>query len=116
MIAFLLATALASGSPGDAPATEPAPAKLGLCVACHGSDGRSRTPAAPHIGGQNEAYLVWALNQYREGKREGDVMNSVIGVLNRRDIEALADWYARQKWPAIIDEHAIGQEATEPTP
>ena len=70
MIALLLATSLA----GSMPAEEPAPAKLGLCVACHGTDGRSRTPAAPHIGGQNEVYLVWALNQYREGRREGDVM------------------------------------------
>lgn len=108
MIAFLLATALAADAQ---PAEEPAPAKLGLCVACHGEDGRSRTPAAPHIGGQNEAYLVWALNQYREGKREGDVMNSVVGVLNRRDIETLAHWYAGQRWPAIPDEQAM-----EPAP
>ncbi len=106
MIALLLATSLA----GSMPAEEPAPAKLGLCVACHGTDGRSRTPAAPHIGGQNEVYLVWALNQYREGRREGDVMNSVVGVLNRKDIESLARWYARQTWPA-----STPQDATEPS-
>jgi len=99
MLASLLASVLAVGLPAD----EPAPSKLGLCVSCHGSDGRSRMPAAPHIGGQNEAYLVWALNQYREGRREGDVMNSIIGVLNRKDIEALARWYARQTWPAIVE-------------
>ncbi len=113
MIALLLAAALAVDAPADAPAAEPAPAKLGLCVACHGTDGRSRMPAAPHIGGQNEVYLVWALTQYREGRREGDVMNSVIGVLNRKDIEALARWYARQTWPAIIEEAA---EEGEPAP
>ena len=113
MIALLLATALAV----DAPAAEPAPAKLGLCVACHGSDGRSRMPAAPHIGGQNEAYLVWALTQYREGRREGDVMNSVIGVLNRKDIEALSRWYARQTWPAITGEEVVEEvEEGEPAP
>lgn len=110
MIALLLATSLA----GSMPAEEPAPAKLGLCVACHGSDGRSRTPAAPHIGGQNEAYLVWALNQYREGRREGDVMNSVVGVLNRKDIESLARWYARQTWPAITQTTAVDEG--EPVP
>lgn len=99
MIALLIAAAAAAApAPDAAPAP---PAKIGLCVACHGTDGRSRMPAAPHIGGQNEAYLVWALNQYREGRREGDVMGSVIGVLSRRDIEALADWYARQTWPAL---------------
>lgn len=108
MIALLLASTLATGAP-IAP-VDAAPAKLGLCVACHGTDGRSRSPAAPHIGGQNETYLVWALTQYREGRREGDVMNSVIGVLNRNDIEALAHWYARQTWPATV------QSAGEATP
>lgn len=93
---FLLAFLLAA--PAAAP--PPQPAKLGLCVACHGEDGRSRTAAAPHIGGQNEAYLVWALTQYREGRREGDVMSAVAGTLNARDVEALAAWYARQTWPA----------------
>jgi len=33
-------------------------------------------------------------------------MGSVIGVLSRRDIEALADWYARQTWPAVRDAQA----------
>jgi cytochrome c553 len=90
---------LAASAPAFAQ-TDATPAKLGLCEACHGVDGRSRTPAAPHIGGQNEAYLIWALNQYREGRREGDVMSSVAGTLGQRDIEALARWYAAQTWPA----------------
>ncbi len=90
---------LAASAPAMAQ-TGAAPAKLGLCEACHGTDGRSRTPAAPHIGGQNEAYLIWALNQYREGRREGDVMSAVAGTLGQRDIEALARWYAAQAWPA----------------
>lgn len=92
MTSLLLALSLA--------AAPDAPAKLGLCEACHGLDGRARTPAAPHIGGQNEAYLVWALTQYREGRREGDVMSGVAGVLTAADVEALAAWYARQTWPA----------------
>jgi cytochrome c553 len=93
----LLLPVLLAGTIADAP---PRPAKLGLCVACHGEDGRSRTPAAPHIGGQNEAYLVWALTQYRQGRREGDVMSAVAGSLNAQDVEMLAAWYARQHWPA----------------
>lgn len=77
-------------------ATVERPAKLGLCVACHGENGRSKLAAAPHIGGQNEVYLIWALNQYKAGKREGDVMNAVVGSLNARDIEQISAWYARQ--------------------
>jgi cytochrome c553 len=98
MTSLLLALALA--------ATPEPPAKLGLCEACHGRDGRSRTPAAPHIGGQNEAYLIWALTQYREGRREGDVMSGVAGVLSAADVEALAAWYARQTWPAAAPAQA----------
>lgn len=96
MTPSLLLPLLLAGANADAPP----PAKLGLCVACHGEDGRSRTPAAPHIGGQNEAYLVWALTQYRQGRREGDVMSAVAGSLNAQDVETLAAWYARQRWPA----------------
>jgi len=83
-----------------ASATATPPAKLGLCDACHGLDGQSRTPDAPHIGGQNEAYLVRALNQYRDGQRKGEAMNAIAGMLSPRDIEALAGWYAAQTWPA----------------
>lgn len=93
----LLLPLLLAGTTPDLP---PKPTKLGLCVACHGEEGRSRTSAAPHIGGQNEAYLVWALTQYRQGRREGDVMSAVAGSLNAQDVEALAAWYARQRWPA----------------
>lgn len=99
---LLLPLLFAAVDPSSAP--PPSPAKLGLCVACHGADGRSRTASAPHIGGQNEAYLVWALTQYREGRREGDVMSSVAGTLNPADIEALAAWYARQRWPAQAED------------
>lgn len=101
----LLPLLLASFAP-LALATEPAPpapSKLGLCVACHGEEGRSRSPAAPHIGGQNEMYLVSALTRYRQGRREDDVMSTVAGTLNAADIEALARWYASQRWPATVD-------------
>ena len=97
-LALTFPAALGAAEPNSARVATPA--KLGLCVACHGADGRSRTPAAPHIGGQNEAYLIWALTQYREGRREGDVMSSVAGTLKSTDIEALSAWYARQRWPA----------------
>lgn len=89
----LLPLLLASAS------TPASPAKLGLCVSCHGSDGRARTPSAPHLGGQNEAYLVSALLQYRDGRRADQAMRAVAGALSRSDIATLAGWYARQPWP-----------------
>lgn len=87
--------AAADGKPEPrAPGPAAPPRQLGLCVACHGEDGRSRIAAAPHLAGQNPLYLVWALNQYQAGRREGEVMSRVAGALSQADIEALARWYA----------------------
>lgn len=72
------------------------PAKLGQCVACHGESGRSRIPGTPHLAGQDERYLVLALQAYRSGARRVEPMNSLANTLQPRDIAALARWYARQ--------------------
>ena len=70
------------------------PAKLGLCVACHGEDGFGRAPGTPHLAGQDRQYLARALADYREGKRQHVPMSSLANSLQPVDIEALADWYA----------------------
>lgn len=95
----LTAAASAQQSVPDSPPPD-APALLARCIACHGADGRSRTAAAPHIGGQSELYLIWALNQYRRGLREGDVMNHAGKDMSDENIEALAHWYSQRIWPA----------------
>jgi cytochrome c553 len=98
----LLALALFTALPLSAIAAEPPvrPAKLGQCVACHGEDGRSRTPGTPHLGGQDETYLVNALNAYRRGDRQAQPMNSLANTLQPADIAAIARWYARR--PAAV--------------
>lgn len=70
------------------------PPKLGLCVACHGEDGRGQAPGQPHLGGQDRSYLRSALQAYRDGRRRDPVMGGVAGALSPADIDALADWYA----------------------
>lgn len=99
---LLLAVSADVGATGERASEQPveAPAAVSLCVECHGVDGRSRTPAAPHIGGQNELYLIWAMTQYREGRREGDVMSTVASALSSDDVEILSRWYSAQRWPA----------------
>jgi cytochrome c553 len=72
------------------------PAKLGQCVACHGENGRSRVPGTPHLAGQDERYLIAALQAYRNGSRTAAPMNSLANTLQPRDIAALAHWYAAQ--------------------
>lgn len=74
------------------------PAKLGLCIACHGETGMSRIPGTPHIAGQDEAYLRRSLTHYREHRRQGGAMNAAAGSLSDSDIRELAAWYARREW------------------
>lgn len=72
------------------------PAKLGLCSACHGDDGVSRSAGTPHLGGQDRLYLERSLAAYRSGERRHEPMTSLANALQSRDIEALAAWYAAQ--------------------
>jgi cytochrome c553 len=74
----------------------PRPAKLGLCVACHGERGVSRVAGVPSLAGQDEAYLRKALGDYRDGSRKVAPMTSLANTLQARDIDALARWFAAQ--------------------
>jgi len=91
----LSAAACAPASDSSAQASGGPPAKLGLCTACHGSDGMSRTPGTPHIAAQDETYLRESLGQYRRGERKPGPMTAVAGTLSQSDIDELAAWYAR---------------------
>jgi cytochrome c553 len=64
------------------------------CQACHGLDGLSKLPEAPHLAGQPEPYLVKSLNDYRKGIRKHDMMTIVVQNLNDQDVADLAAYYA----------------------
>ena len=64
------------------------------CQACHGLDGLSKLPEAPHIAGQPEAYLVKSMNAYRQGERKDEMMTLVVQQLSPQDIDDLAAYYA----------------------
>lgn len=95
MCKLLFAVGLALSVPATAqPLTQPA--KLGLCVGCHGVDGRSTAPGTPHLAAQDETYLRRALMDFRSGTRVSNPMTAIAGALQPRDIEQLAAWYAAQ--------------------
>ena len=80
-------------------ATQAADVKAGAqkarqCQTCHGLDGLSKLPEAPHIAGQPEPYLVKSLNDYRHGVRKHDMMTIVAQPLTDQDIADLAAYYA----------------------
>ena len=88
---ILAAAALPAAAAGDAEAGKK---KAGQCQTCHGMDGISKLPEAPNIAGQNQIYLVKALNDYKSGARKNDMMGVIMGALTPDDINDLAAYYA----------------------
>jgi cytochrome c553 len=91
------ALACAQGSPsaGDAAAGSQ---KTQMCVGCHGIPGwRTAFPEVykvPKLGGQHEAYLAKALQEYRSGTRSHPSMRAIATSLSDKDIADLAAYYA----------------------
>src|SRR4029079_12768832 len=87
--ALLLATAAPSAA-GDVAAGR---RKAIACQACHGLDGLSKLPDAPHLAGQPERYLMKSLDEYRKGVRKNELMSIVVKDLSDQDIADLASYY-----------------------
>ena len=54
-------------------------------------------PNAPHLAGQQAIYLSEQLKNYRNGKRQSEVMNMIAKPLTDADIAQLAAWYSTIK-------------------
>lgn len=74
-----------------------------ICVTCHGVDGASVKPAPPTLSGQQEDYLVHALNGYKDGARSGSVMSAFAATLTDADIKLIAGFYASQDGVKTLD-------------
>src|SRR2546427_12572112 len=98
MIAVLAGAVLAA--PGAAAqgtaASEPIAGqqKTQMVTGCHGIEGwRTAFPEVykvPRIGGQHEAYLVKALQEYKSGERSHPSMRAIAASLSDRDMADLA--------------------------
>lgn len=64
------------------------------CNVCHGANGMSQMPNAPHLAGQPEIYVSEQLKNYRSGKRANEVMGVLAKPLSDDDIANLAAWYS----------------------
>jgi cytochrome c553 len=90
MVAFVVLPLAAPAGAGDVAAGR---RKAFQCQTCHGLDGLSKLPEAPHLAGQPERYLVKSLDEYRTGVRKDEVMTLVVKDLSDRDIADLAAYY-----------------------
>ena len=64
------------------------------CQTCHGLDGLSKLPEAPHLSGQPAPYLIKSLNDYRQRMHRHDMMTLVVKDLTDRDVADLAAYYS----------------------
>ena len=66
------------------------------CANCHGTDGRSRGAIAS-IAGQDKAYLIQQLKDFRDGKRPSTIMQQLAKGYTDEQIEAAAAYLASRK-------------------
>jgi cytochrome c553 len=66
----------------------------GKCFVCHGVDGESASPIFPRLAGQNEAYVVRQLQDYKSGRRASSAMQPMVADLQEADFVALGRYFA----------------------
>ena len=67
------------------------------CDRCHTpSEGVASTVVFPKIDGQNRAYLMKALREYRDGQRESSTMHNMSLPYSDAIIESLAEVYSNR--------------------
>ena len=94
---FASASLLLSASAGAAGDVAAGKAKSVVCGACHGPTGNSMNPMWPHLAGQQAAYLVKQLKDFKSGARKDPVMAPMAVPLSVQDMENLAAYFASQK-------------------
>lgn len=95
------------------------PAGVGICVACHGSDGQGNpTLGAPRLAGQQAVYLETQLQNFKSGRRgydardtHGAQMRGIASSLSEGDIQTLAGYFSST---AIAGEQRVAQPADSP--
>src|SRR5204862_2900049 len=100
----LVAMAIAAGAhAGDAARGKQKAEQV--CAACHGPDGnKPSAPDQPVLAGQYQDYLVRALSDYKNGRRNNAIMKGFAGQLSKQDIEDLATWFSSQQQTALHDQ------------
>lgn len=68
-----------------------------VCGACHGPDGNSSVPDFPRLAGQQEDYIVKALQDYKAGNRKNPIMAAQAEPLSKDDMADLAAWFSSQQ-------------------
>jgi len=66
------------------------------CMACHSTAAVQANPSWPKIQGQHAEYLLMALRQYGDGRRQNAIMQGQVAALSLQDKRDLATWFSQQ--------------------
>ncbi|TMH50668.1 MAG: cytochrome c [Betaproteobacteria bacterium] len=66
------------------------------CANCHGTNGVS-LQGMPNLAGQQRAYLVQQMQDFKTGKRPATIMHQLAKGYTDEQIEALAAYFSAQK-------------------
>jgi cytochrome c553 len=77
-----------------------APAKIEMCIGCHGIPGGYKTAfpevyQVPMIGGQSAKYIEAALHAYKKGDRKHPSMVGIAKSMSDQDIADVAAYYSQ---------------------
>ena len=93
---------------GDAEAGK---AKSAMCGACHGATGISPAPNYPNLAGQQAAYLVKQLADFKSGARTDMMMAPMAVNLSEQDMADLGAYFASQ--PRVPEQAEASSGGTE---
>ena len=68
-----------------------------VCVACHGADGNSASPANPNLAGQQPEYISLQLAHFKDGTRPNPIMSGMAATLTPEDMVSLGVYFSQQK-------------------
>ena len=113
LIARAAAAVLAVALPGVVVAADAAAGmqKAQVCIACHGPEGVSATPAIPSLAGQPAQFIATQLLMFREGKRKDPQMSPFAANLTNTDLNNIAAYFTAQKLtlPAVTADAAAAE-------
>jgi cytochrome c553 len=89
--------ATAADMPKDDAMSKAAETVKAVCAACHGVDGNSAAATFPKLAGQQPAYIVKQLSNFKDGSRNNPVMKPIASALSTDDMQGLAAFFAAQK-------------------
>ncbi len=67
------------------------------CLACHGADGNSGSPANPKLAQQHPEYLIKQLREFKSGVRKNAIMQGLAAGLSDEDMRNISFWLASKK-------------------